>query len=1179
VHPNALRTATRYRVLLLGPFRLERDGIPLDVGAWQSRVQSLFKLLATAPNRQRLRDDLIDILWPDAAPDTGAGNLRMLVHRLRLTLGAGGPSPVLSDHGWITLNPAYDWELDLDRLEALLRDSDGGIGVLEQAAELCRGEPLIEDRYEDWAAPIRDRAQRTWRDLTLRLASLHRSRGSFDESIRWYERALEADPLDEEALRGLLAVLSVVGRPADAVRRYQQFEHRLAEEMDVPPSPETLELIQGIRTKVSDPSSPRGREGPLTVGRFLGSIPEGPLVGREEELERNFLAVEAAESGSGRLVLLAGEPGLGKTRLAQEAMMQLLDRGFVVVANSCYEQHRAIPFYPFLDLLARAFAAAPPSIHRQASQRWPHLHVLLPDETGAAEVDGPEGQYLDGAEEQYLLFRAVTGFLTAMADNQPLAILLDDLQWADEGSLELLQHLARQTRGSRVLLLATYRDSDISNEHPLGTAVRALTRDGLLDRLTLRHLSPEKTAVLVTAMLGEMAGAQEFADFVYRRTKGSPYFIHKMVQTLGGRYRLVRQIGMGGMGRVFEALDVQTGERVAAKIMFSRTEISSRALLRFQQEAAVLAALDHPNIVKIHTTVADEHTSCIIMELLDGRPLGHLLRDSEDGRQLPLASIRELMRQVAGALASAHERGIVHRDIKPDNMIVGADNHVTVTDFGIARLVRPRGDASVLTSTGMTMGTPLYMAPEQIEGKKVDGRADIYALGAVMYQLVTGRPPFEGGDPLSIAFKHVNQPPDPPSWLNANLPEDWEALILRALAKDPADRFQSAVAMERAIAGLNTEVSAASTLPHDAKRRGSILSRGSATALPPGSDAYRLAEGRGAALSPEGGGRRRGMGRWGARVSRRGVLVGAATLLVVAVATGLLVGRAISPAVSETSSGSGPGQFRGPTGIALDRSGNVYVVDQGNDRIQELSPDGMPTGQWGTQGKGSLQFDSPSDIAIGPDGSIYVMDIGNKRISKLRFGHQVDETQFDGGSLTTDRGGTLYATDYSKSLIARFSPNLDGLGSVSVRGVDVGQFSFPAGIAVDARGTLYVADRAHDRIQRVSPAGRLMGHLGTPGKLPGQFDKPTDVAIDRHGNIYVAGAKNNRVQKLSPEGVPLAHWGSLGSRLGQFIQPSSIAVDAQGDIYVADYYNDRVQKLSPLGTPLWATHGRNPIRH
>jgi serine/threonine protein kinase, bacterial len=1173
VHPTALNTATRYRVLLLGPFRLERDGIPLDVGAWQSRVQTLFKLLATAPNRQRLRDDLIDILWPDAAPDTAAGNLRMLVHRLRLTLGAGGPSPVLSDHGWITLNPAYDWELDLDRLEALLRDSDGGIGVLEQAAELCRGEPLIEDRYEDWAAPIRERAQRTWRDLTLRLASLHRSRGSFDESIRWYERALEADPLDEEALRGLLAVLSVVGRPADAVRRYQQFEHRLAEEMDVPPSPETLELIQGIRTKLSDPSSsPRGREGPLTVGRFLGSIPEGPLVGREEELERILFAVEAAESGSGRLVLLAGEPGLGKTRLAQEAMMQLLDRGFVAVANSCYEQHRAIPFYPFLDLLARAAAAAPPSIRRQTPQRWPHLHALLPDETGVAEADG--------AEEQYLLFRAVTGFLTAMADNQPLAILLDDLQWADEGSLELLQHLARQTRGSRVLLLATYRDSDISNEHPLGIAVRALTRDGLLERLTLRHLSPEKTAVLITAMLGEMAGAQEFADFVYRRTKGSPYFIHKMVQTLGGRYRLVRQIGMGGMGRVFEALDVQTGERVAAKIMFSRTEISSRALLRFQQEAAVLAALDHPNIVKIHTTVADEHTSCIIMELLDGRALGHLLGDPEDGRQLSLASIRELMRQVAGALAAAHERGIVHRDIKPDNMIVGADNHVTVTDFGIARLVRPRGDASVLTSTGMTMGTPLYMAPEQIEGKKVDGRADIYALGAVMYQLVTGRPPFEGGDPLSIAFKHVNQPPDPPSWLNANLPEDWEALILKALAKDPASRFQTAVAMERAIAGLNTEVSAASTLPHAAKRRGSILSRGSAIAVPPGSDEYELAEGRGPALSPEGGGRRRGMGSWGTRVSRRGALVGAATLLVVAVATGLLVGRAFSPATSETSSGSGPGQFRGPTGIALDRSGNVYVVDQANNRIQELSPDGMPIYQWGALGKGSLQFDSPSDIAVGPDGTIYVSDIGNKRIVKLRSGHEVDEIPFDGGSLAIDRGGNLYVTDYYNSRIAKFSPNSDTPAYVvPVRGLEVGGLSFPAGIAVDAQGNIYVADREHNQIKRFSPAGIQLRYLGTSGSLPGQFDKPTDVAIDRHGNIYVADAKNNRVQKLSPDGVPLAHWGSLGSRLGQFIQPSSIAVDAQGDIYVADYYNDRVQKLSPGGTALWATRGSSPIRH
>lgn len=183
------------------------------------------------------------------------------------------------------------------------------------------------------------------------------------------------------------------------------------------------------------------------------------------------------------------------------------------------------------------------------------------------------------------------------------------------------------------------------------------------------------------------------------------------------------------------------------------------------------------------------HTRCIVMELLEGRSLGDVIRQQGTDPQLSLASIKKLAQQVAGALASAHERGIVHRDVKPDNIIVGPDDHATVTDFGVARLVQPRGEVSTLTSTGMTMGTSLYMAPEQIEGKKVDARADIYALGAVIYELVTGRPSMGGRDPLSIAFQHVHQQLEPPSWQKAEVSEDWDALILRALAKNPADRF------------------------------------------------------------------------------------------------------------------------------------------------------------------------------------------------------------------------------------------------------------------------------------------------------------------------------------------------------------------------------------------------------
>ncbi|MBV9280915.1 MAG: serine/threonine protein kinase, partial [Chloroflexi bacterium] len=262
-----------------------------------------------------------------------------------------------------------------------------------------------------------------------------------------------------------------------------------------------------------------------------------------------------------------------------------------------------------------------------------------------------------------------------------------------------------------------------------------------------------------------------------------------MSTKLGGRYQLVREIGVGGMGRVFQAVDTETGRPVAAKIMIG-SEDNLDALLRFQQEGAVLSTLKHPNIVEVYGTFLEEHTSCIIMELLEGQSLSQMLKA---GGRLPLPRVKRLAQQVASALAYAHKRAIVHRDIKPDNIMVVGDDHVKVTDFGIARVLRT--GATLNTATGMTIGTPLYMAPEQIEGHKVDGRADIYSFGAVLYQMVTGRPPFEGEDPLTVAFKHVHKAPQPPKEVNANVPDDWEELILKALAKDPSERFQTAAAL------------------------------------------------------------------------------------------------------------------------------------------------------------------------------------------------------------------------------------------------------------------------------------------------------------------------------------------------------------------------------------------------
>ena len=271
---------------------------------------------------------------------------------------------------------------------------------------------------------------------------------------------------------------------------------------------------------------------------------------------------------------------------------------------------------------------------------------------------------------------------------------------------------------------------------------------------------------------------------------------------IGGRYQLIHEIGRGGMGHVYQAVDTETGRPVAAKVMTATAESDLQALLRFQQEGAVLSTLKHPNIVQVYGTFLEDDTCSIVMELLEGRSLAGLLREE----RLALLRIKRLAEQVTAALVYAHARGIVHRDIKPDNIMVLGQDRVKVTDFGIARIL---AGGSPHTLTGMSLGTPLYMAPEQIRGWTVDGRTDIYALGAVMYQMVTGRPPFEGGDPLSIAFKHVHEPPEPPARIAAGVPPEWEALILKTLAKDPADRFQTASQLAEALSRLSAGYDAA----------------------------------------------------------------------------------------------------------------------------------------------------------------------------------------------------------------------------------------------------------------------------------------------------------------------------------------------------------------------------------
>jgi beta-lactam-binding protein with PASTA domain/predicted Ser/Thr protein kinase len=269
-----------------------------------------------------------------------------------------------------------------------------------------------------------------------------------------------------------------------------------------------------------------------------------------------------------------------------------------------------------------------------------------------------------------------------------------------------------------------------------------------------------------------------------------------LINTLfDGRYRILRRLGSGGMANVYLAEDEELGRRVAIKILNDRHASDESFVERFRREAKNAAGLSHPNIVSIYDRGEAEGTYYIAMEYLEGRSLKD--RIVAEG-PLPIPAAIEATRQILRALGFAHRGGIVHRDVKPHNVLLAQDSaerRYKVTDFGISRT-----SASQMTEAGSIVGTAQYLSPEQARGAPVDQRSDIYSVGIVLYELLTGQLPFTGETPLEIAMKHLSEIPKPPSSLRPEISPDLDMVVLRALAKDPDERFDSAEDMDAELA-------------------------------------------------------------------------------------------------------------------------------------------------------------------------------------------------------------------------------------------------------------------------------------------------------------------------------------------------------------------------------------------
>jgi serine/threonine protein kinase/DNA-binding beta-propeller fold protein YncE len=588
-----------------------------------------------------------------------------------------------------------------------------------------------------------------------------------------------------------------------------------------------------------------------------------------------------------------------------------------------------------------------------------------------------------------------------------------------------------------------------------------------------------------------------------------------------GTCRILEQIGQGGMGTVYRAFQPSLDRVVAVKVISPVLVGDDTALERFRREAQTVASFRHPNILTVYDFGEQDGVTYLVSEFAAGGTLR-----SRMGTPLTLADAVAVLRPVAGALDYAHARGVVHRDVKPANVLIHADGSLVLSDFGLA--LQPSGiQLQQLTASGLLVGTPTYMAPEQGRSSQVGPSADLYALGVIAYELLSGSVPFSGETPLSIMLAHIQDPLPPVRERNPALPQAVEAVLQQALAKQPEQRFASGEALVQA---LQDAANAPAIVPPP---EATVQIRTPVEPTAPEAD-------------QPGSGQSSGSSR-----PRTPWLAVAAAILLLA-AAGIVLLRA-TPIISGVQPQPTPiglsWQVVASTSVdhfntlAVDRSGFIYMVAD-DHRIQKLSPAGQPVaGPWGTSG-GPVAFDQPRGLTLSHAGDLYVTEAG----SAQRVQH-----------------------------LAPFAPDwLQTLGRWGAPGVNAGQFSSPSGVAVADDGTIYIADTDNSRIQKLSSSGQPLAQWGSLGTDPGQFSAPLGVAVDRQGNVYVADTVNDRIQKLSPDGKSLAQWGSHGTEPGQFSSPSGLAVADDGSIFVADTNNARVQWLSPEGRYRAAFGSANP---
>ena len=648
-----------------------------------------------------------------------------------------------------------------------------------------------------------------------------------------------------------------------------------------------------------------------------------------------------------------------------------------------------------------------------------------------------------------------------------------------------------------------------------------------------------------------------------------------MEGTAFGRYRLVALLGRGGMGEVWRAHDTATDRTVAVKLLPPGLADDDTFVQRFRREAHAAARLNSPHVIPIHSYGEIDGRLYVDMRLIEGRDLQDVL---EDGPLEPGRAVR-IIEQVAKALQAAHRVGLIHRDVKPSNILLDEDDFAYLIDFGIARATQD----TRLTNTGGMIGTLHYLAPERLGSGEVDARADIYALACVLYECLTGGPPFPADSTERLIVAHLSAPPPHPSAARPDVPAQFDEVIATGMAKDPDQRYATTVELASAAhdaitAPIGRPGPPRPPSPPPPPATLSTAGAGpagltmSATQTPDtarpvlgGQPAWPAGPGQHAAPPAawvDGAARPRSRAGWiiGGVVA---VAVLAAALVTVVVVAGQRTPQPTqaAPASTQAAPASTPPAHTtylsqvvvatgviSPGGVAVDAAGDVYVTGSSNNVLN------LPAGTSTQTVLPFIDLVSPSGVAVDAAGVVYVADWGNNRVLKLPAGALVPTVLPFSGlqgpfGVAVDGAGNVYVADNSNDRVVKLPA-----GATATTVLPFSGLKTPHGVAVDPAGAVYVTDYSNNRVLKL-PAG-----AATSSMLPfSNLKSPWGVAVDNAGSVYVADYGNTRVLKLAAgattqTALPFSGLKNLGG----------VAVDGAGNVYVADTDNNRILKL-PTG--------------